>query len=99
VVDGRHSGRPPTSDEGERGADVPVATIDHDAQQQLDAVADGAGEEHDGDGGDSDGQSPHEDAMTAEEGDSDGDAPAGNEEVRARLRDAIAALRAVKAAL
>jgi len=41
VVDGRQSGRPPTSDEGERGEDVPGATIDDDAQQQLDAVADG----------------------------------------------------------
>jgi len=99
VVAGRHGGRPPTSKETEPGEEAPDATVDDDAQQQLDAVADGAGEDHDGDGGDSDGRSSRGDAVSAEDGDSDGDAPASDEEVRARLRDAIAALQAAEAAL
>lgn len=55
--------------------------------------------EHEEDSGDGDGKSSREEAVSAGNYGDVGDTPASDEEVRARLRDAIAALRAVETAL
>jgi hypothetical protein len=87
VLDGRHGGRPPTSD-SQPGNGVPDTPGGDDAQQRLTTVTDGAGEDRADDSGEGD------------EGDEGDDEPlAGNDEVRTRLREAIAALQAVDNAL